>query len=288
LKAVLKIRIKQASVQLWGKSANFVPLQPSAIDVNTATIIIIGTGNTATILGKRLKMAGHRIVQILGRDPAATRDLAELLGANAAGMEEPIDQTVAFVLVAVSDSAISNVISQFNFPAQSIVVHTAASVSKDVLKEKAAQYGVFYPLQSLKKELERLPEIPIVIDADSEETLQQLRMLAQSITRQTFSANDEQRLKLHMAAVMVNNFTNHLYALVEDYCRKEGLDFSVLLPLILETAFRLKEISPQNAQTGPAVRNDTVTIEKHLSLLQNHASLQRFYQLFTESIQQGR
>ncbi|MBB1286993.1 DUF2520 domain-containing protein [Flavisolibacter sp. BT320] len=247
---------------------------------------IIGTGNTATILGKCLKMAGHRIVQILGRDPATTCDLAELLGAKAAVMEEPIDQTVAFVLVAVSDSAISNVISQFNFPVQSIVIHTAASVSKDVLKGKAAKYGVFYPLQSLKKELERLPEIPIVIDADSEETLQQLRILAQSITRQTFSASDEQRLKLHMAAVMVNNFTNHLYALIEGYCRKEGLDFSVLLPLILETSSRLKEISPQHAQTGPAVRNDTATIEKHLSLLQNHPGLQRFYQLFTESIQQ--
>lgn len=276
------------AIPLWCKSANFVPLQPSATYVKKVSITIIGTGNTATVLGKCFKNAGHRIVQVFGRDAAATLRLAEILQAKAVAMEEPIDPDADIVFLAVSDSAIPTLASDFNFPAQSIVVHTAASVSKDVLKGKTNRFGVFYPLQSLKKEVERIPEIPIVIDANNEDTRQLLYDLAATITPQIFTANDEQRLKLHMAAVMVNNFTNHLYALVEDYCQKEGLDFSVLLPLIMETASRLKEISPQIAQTGPAIRHDTATIEKHLSLLQNHSHLSELYTLFTKSIQQAK
>jgi hypothetical protein len=96
------------------------------------------------------------------------------------------------------------------------------------------------------------------------------------------------RVKLHLAAVMVNNFTNHLYALMETYCREEGLDFHLLLPLIKETASRLDDVSPSKTQTGPAVRNDTTTIEKHLDLLQKYPQLKRMYELFTESIIQSR
>lgn len=263
-------------------------LQPAAFYVKTFTITIIGTGNTATIVGRKLKNAGHRIVQVFGRNRSAAVQLANVLQAEAAGIEESFKDEASIIILAVSDTAIAPVAGQFRFPAHCIVVHTAASVSKDVLQGKALQYGVFYPLQSLKKEVEMLPEIPIVIDADSEKTLLQLYTLAQTITQHISTANDDQRLKLHMAAVMVNNFTNHLYTLVEDYCKKEDLDFSVLFPLILETVSRLKEISPHKAQTGPAIRNDAATIEKHLSLLQDHSRLFEMYKLFTESIQQGR
>jgi predicted short-subunit dehydrogenase-like oxidoreductase (DUF2520 family) len=99
-------------------------------------------------------------------------------------------------------------------------------------------------------------------------------------------AGDESRLKLHVAAVIVGNFTNHLYALTEEYCRKESLDFKQLLPLIWETASRIKDIPPKQAQTGPALRHDAETIHKHLELLKNHPQLKNIYVLLTESIQQ--
>ncbi|HEV7331154.1 MAG TPA: DUF2520 domain-containing protein [Flavisolibacter sp.] len=251
-------------------------------------IVIIGTGNTATILGKRLKGAGHKILQIVGRDRSAASLLADALDADASSNRGPITDAAELCILAVSDAAITPIVNQLPFPANAILVHTAASVSLDVLKGKAANIGVFYPLQSLKKEVEALPEIPIVIDANNEGTLQQLNVLAQTITHHIYTANDEQRLRLHMAAVMVNNFTNHLYTLVEDYCNKEGLDFHLLQPLIRETASRLKEISPSFAQTGPAVRNDSATIDKHLALLEHYSQLKKMYQLFTESIQQHR
>ena len=89
-------------------------------------------------------------------------------------------------------------------------------------------------------------------------------------------------------AVMVNNFTNHLYALIEKYCKDEGLDFYLLLPLIQETAARLEDASPSKTQTGPAIRGDDATIEKHLDLLNKYPQLKKIYELFTESISQSR
>ena len=109
--------------------------------------------------------------------------------------------------------------------------------------------------------------------------------MANSISPQhVIQAGDDTRLKLHVAAVFVNNFTNHLYALAEDYCKKEGIDFKELFPLIEETASRLKTISPSKLQTGPAIRNDEETIQKHLVLLASHPQMKKVYEFLTASI----
>ena len=116
-----------------------------------------------------------------------------------------------------------------------------------------------------------------------------MQRLAESISFEKPSlAVSEERLKLHVAAVIVNNFTNHLYALAEKYCQKEGLNFHQLLPLIEETTKRLKTTSPIDAMTGPALRHDQDTIQKHLELLAKHPQLQKIYRLLTESIQETR
>jgi predicted short-subunit dehydrogenase-like oxidoreductase (DUF2520 family) len=165
-------------------------------------------------------------------------------------------------------------------------VHTAASVSKDVLKKTSHHYGVFYPLQSLRKERKGNPVIPIFVDASDEKTKKILENLAHSVSGEQVSlANDDTRIKLHIAAVVAGNFTNFLYAVVEDYCNKENLDFKQLIPLIEETAERVKTVSPRQSQTGPAVRHDTETIQKHLDLLKGHPQLKKLYAFMTEAIQ---
>jgi len=135
--------------------------------------------------------------------------------------------------------------------------------------------------------MKSLPDTPIFYDGSDELTKRKLESLAKSILREKVTeAGDEARLKLHIAAVVVSNFTNHLYALAEAFCRKEGLDFKQLLPLIEETALRIKDVSPHEAQTGPAARHDKETIQKHLELLKDHPQLKNIYLLLSESIQQ--
>jgi len=248
-------------------------------------IVLIGTGNTATVLGRKFKEAGHTIVQIYGRDASAASELAYILDSESTNYWSVVNKEADIYILAVADIAIEELVREVNLP-QKTVVHTAASVPKKILEKASAHYGVFYPLQSLKKEQAVLPEIPVIIDASDEATLTLLEKLGDSISTRVVEVNDDQRVKLHLAAVFCNNFVNHLYWLIQEYCKKESLDFDLLLPLIRETSLRLEEMDPSLAQTGPALRNDTVTIEKHTGLLTQHPRLKNLYLLFTQSIQQ--
>lgn len=250
-------------------------------------IVIIGTGNTATVLGRKLRKAGHKIVQVFGRDTSAASKLAYELGTESTNYWNVVNRDADIYILAVSDIAIEEILEELQLPDKTIV-HTAASVSKNILKNKAQHFGVFYPLQSLKKELGHSPDIPIIIDASDDSTMKELETLAHSISDTVVEAGDEERMKLHLAAVIVNNFANHLYALAEAYCNNEGIDFNLLLPLIKETAERLDHISPSQSQTGPALRNDRTTIEKHLVLLSRYPHLKTIYETFTKSIYNSR
>ena len=248
-------------------------------------IVIIGTGNAATILGRKLKSAGHKIVQVFGRNASAASKLAYEFDTDSTNYWSVIKKDADVYLIAVSDNAITDVAKHLHVPGK-VVAHTAGSVKQDVLKKTSHHYGVFYPLQSLRKDMPELPDIPIFVDGSDDKTKKVLESLAHSIAgEQVAQAGDEARLKLHIAAVIVSNFTNHLYALAEEYCRKEGLDFEQLIPLIEETAERVENISPKKVQTGPALRHDEETIKKHLELLKDHPHLKKIYELLTESIQ---
>ena len=247
-------------------------------------IVILGSGNVATVLGRKFKTAGHNILQVISRNASAASKLAYEWDTESTNYPSIINRNADVYIIAVSDDAIDDVVADLKLNGK-VVAHTAASVSKEVLKNVSNHYGVFYPLQSLHKEDIDLPEAPIFFDGSDEITKKKLAALADSISPQHVSlAGDDGRLKLHIAAVFVNNFTNHLYALAENYCKTEGIDFKELFPLIEETVSRIKDISPSKSQTGPAVRNDEETIQKHLALLDAHPALKKVYQFMTDSI----
>ena len=247
-------------------------------------IVILGSGNVAAVLGRKFKAAGHSILQIVSRNASVASQLAYEWDTESTNYSSIINRNADIYIIAVSDDAIDDVVADLQLP-RKVVAHTAASVSKDVLKNVSDHYGVFYPLQSLNKENIDLPDAPIFFDGSDELTKKRLETLANSISPQHVSqANDDTRMKLHVAAVFVNNFTNYLYTLAESYCKKEGIDFKELFPLIEETASRVKDISPAKSQTGPAARNDEETIQKHLELLKSHPEMKKVYELLTSSI----
>ncbi|MBK6935813.1 MAG: DUF2520 domain-containing protein [Chitinophagaceae bacterium] len=248
-------------------------------------IVIIGSGNVAAVLGRKFKAAGHHIIQIFSRNAKAASELAYEWDTESTNYKSTISKTADVYIIAISDAAIEEIIIDLKLPGK-VVAHTAASVPKEVLKKVTEHYGVFYPLQSLRKEMINLPEVPVFFDGSDEKTKQVLGLLAKSISNENVSmVTDEDRVKLHVAAVLVSNFTNHLYCLAEEYCKKEGLDFMQLLPLIEETAMRIKTVLPSQVQTGPAMRNDKETIQKHLAMLEKHPEIKKVYEQLTESIQ---
>ena len=246
-------------------------------------IALIGSGNVATVLGRLIVKNNHQVCQVISRDAAHAKILADELGAGYADFDGSPDRTADLYIIAISDTALDNFFVKGAL-SDKVVVHTAGSVSKDILKNFSGHYGVLYPLQTLRKEMEQIPPVPLLVDGSDEETTDYIEVFARSISGDVQRVNDEQRLKLHAAAVIVSNFTNHLYAIAEDFCGKENVDFNMLKPLILETAMRINQASPSKVQTGPAIRKDILTLDKHLRLFTAHPKLRTMYLRLTDSI----
>ncbi|MEO5995527.1 MAG: DUF2520 domain-containing protein [Chitinophagaceae bacterium] len=248
-------------------------------------VVIIGTGNVATVLGRLFKKTGATIKQVFGRNRDNTAALASELNSLPCSEWSSIDKEADLYLVAIADTALYDLGQQLVLSNQ-LVVHTAGSVTKDVLKNISKNYGVLYPLQSLRKEMPLLTEIPLLIDGNNEQTRQTIWEIALRLSSNISFMGDEGRLKLHVAAIYMNNFTNHLYAVTEDFCKKEDVSFNLLLPLAMETVKRINLVSPSQVVTGPAARKDEITIKKHLHLLRAYPSIQKLYQQLTNSIRE--
>jgi predicted short-subunit dehydrogenase-like oxidoreductase (DUF2520 family) len=246
-------------------------------------VVIIGSGNTATVLGKKMKAAGHEIVQVFGRNATAAEILSQHLNAQAVTNANDIYHSSDIYIVALADSSLPALHEWLRLD-KKLVVHTAAAVSKHVLKNVSKNYGVLYPLQTLRKEQSHIPEMPFLVDGNTADDLALIEDFAATLSSRVMPADDDMRLRVHVAAVFANNFTNHLYALAEDFCKKGNVDFSLLLPLIDETARRIHTLPPQNSQTGPAIRNDVATIKKHLEVLKPYAHLREVYEKLSESV----
>ncbi len=248
-------------------------------------IVIIGSGNVASVLGRLCKQNEHDILQVVSRNAHHAKLLADELNCPFTDYRT-VNKEGEIYLVAVADGALYELNNSVHL-GNKLVVHTAGSVPKDVLKEISLNYGVLYPLQSLRKEMKYVDEIPLLIDGNTEETITLIEDFARTLSSNVTKATDDERLKLHVAAVVVSNFTNHLYALAEEFCIKENIDFKLLAPLIKETADRVSLVSPSDSQTGPAARNDVFTLERHLRLLADHPRLKYIYLKLTDSIMKG-
>ncbi|CAN5207018.1 DUF2520 domain-containing protein [soil metagenome] len=246
-------------------------------------VVFIGCGNVATVLAEKISGAGHEIVQVLSRNENRAKQLATKYNAGYGSFRSTPYAMADIYIVAISDNALSH-LDQYPSLGKKIVVHTAGSVSKDVLKALSSSYGIIYPFQSLSKNSISLPSIPIMIDGNTEEVISFLKSFTETFADNIIVADDDQRLKYHIAAVMVSNFTNHLYALAEEFCSNENIEFKNLLPLISETTLRMKDQSPKELQTGPALREDIYTMGKHLQCLTPYPDIKFLYLKISESI----
>lgn len=184
-------------------------------------------------------------------------------------------------IIAVSDDAIAPISTQLPFENR-LVVHTSGSVSIDALDHKNRK-GVFYPLQTFSKN-KALDFSTIPLCLESETDYEFLENVAKSISNEVYKINSEQRKSMHVAAVFVNNFVNHLYQIGNEICEENKVSFEILKPLLLETAQKVLTLTPAAAQTGPAIRNDQKTIASHLAFLTNE-NHKNTYKLLTQSIQ---
>lgn len=246
------------------------------------SIVIIGYGNVAKhLIDEFSSTKTVKVTQIYSRSIAKIEHLKDTF--DITDNIEALKKADIY-LIAISDDAIAKVSSNIKNK-NTLVVHTSGSVSLDSLQNNGRK-GVFYPLQSFSKEKEiNFNEIPFCLEAQNENDLNLLKKTASAIGKKIYTIDSKQRQKLHVAAVFINNFTNHMYKLGHDICNEYNIPFEILYPLILETATKVKTLPPLKAQTGPAQRKDQKTIENHLRLLNDQQ--QEIYKLLTKSIQNG-
>jgi predicted short-subunit dehydrogenase-like oxidoreductase (DUF2520 family) len=244
-------------------------------------VSIIGSGNVAQHLIQAFQLNSQiELVQVVARD---IKKVAHLLDSNRITSDYTQLQEADLYIIAVSDDAIAEVSSALPFKNR-LVAHTSGTVALDSLNSNNRR-AVFYPLQSFSKDKPiDFKSVPICLEAENEKDVQILKQLAHSISNAFYEINSEQRKALHVAAVFVNNFVNYLYQMGNEICDANAIPFEILKPLIQETANKIATLSPKNAQTGPAKRNDLKTIAAHEEFLkdENQAAI---YKLLTQSLQ---
>lgn len=231
-------------------------------------VVIIGSGNVAESLAQAVAKSGLQLVQVFARNAVRAQEVARLAGCGWAARSEELAEADIYLL-AVSDRAVAEVAAALPIPEQAAVAHTAGSVPLEALPAKFARRAVFYPLQTFTQGRRvDFSELPVFIEASTPALQAELETFARRIARQVFYAGSARRAQLHLAAVFVCNFVNHMYAVGERLMNDAELDFALLKPLIAETAAKaLDAASPAAVQTGPAVRGDRSTQERHAAML---------------------
>lgn len=250
-------------------------------------VSIVGTGNVAASLVTAFILTKQEIVSIHGRDKKSRDLLCKNKTIKSCSLQAKVDEEVDVVIIAVSDDSISLVSSKLNISNPStIICHTSGSKPISVLssKDRSNPIGVFYPLQTIRKDAKMdFSFIPICIISNDSEALDILMQLGKSLSSNVLKLDDAGRLKAHVAAVIINNFTNHIVSSAYTYLEENEIPISIVQPLLQETVAKLLKDQPDTTQTGPAKRGDIKVIEDHLSLLKE-TDLHDIYNTMSNSI----
>lgn len=269
-------------------------------------IVLIGAGNLATHLGKALHAAGHDMVQVFSRTMQSAETLASLLDAEPLTDIAQVRDDADVYIFSVKDSALVQLVAQLcrheadglgedgavnalrkakKGEHERVFLHTAGSMPMSVFEGMAQHYGVLYPMQTFSKQREvDFSIIPCFVEANDEFAQKQIEGLAREISGRVYQLSSEDRKYLHLSAVFACNFANHCYAISQELLEEHGIPFDVMLPLINETAAKVHEMKPKDAQTGPAVRYDENVIDKQSKLLENHPHFKKVYDSMSKSI----
>lgn len=248
------------------------------------SVVMIGAGNVATHLSKRIYETGTRILQVFSRTEDSASALAKQVSANWTTNSAEIYSSADLYILALNDSSIGSFLESSQLKGK-MLVHCSGSLSIDVLKGYSDNVGVIYPLQTFSKARDiDFSEVPLFLEFSTSEAEKVLDKMARMLTRRIYYVNSLQRMILHIAAVFSCNFVNHFYAISEQILNENNLDFEYLRPLMQETLDKTKIMKPYDAQTGPALRNDLNVIDKHIKELVDYPDIQMMYNLISEHI----
>ncbi len=248
-------------------------------------IVILGAGNVGYQLAWHLHNSGHQIVQIFSRHLPSAKWIGNLMDIPCTTSINEITDDADIYLISVNDDSIQEVAQQLHLK-DKVVAHTSGAVPMKILDGVSTNYGIFYPLLTLSRNVSvDFSVMPVCLNGVNDFTRNTLTSMAETLTKKIVVVDDEKRLAIHVAAVIANNFTNHLFSISQMILEKTGLSFEILKPLINETVRKIQNHDPLNVQTGPAVRHDEHTIEMHLKFLKEDGRFSEIYKMLSDDIQ---
>lgn len=251
---------------------------------DSLNITLVGSGNVAWHMGHRLVDTGCKVDKVISRGGRSAKDLAGKLQCDLQQDYSVSNINSDFVIAAINDNFLAEVLKYLD-RSETIIVHTSGSLDLDVFPQGIKRYGVLYPFQTLTTGIETdFSKVPLCIEASDQQTCDELVELANRMTSVVNVMDSQQRRILHLAGVISNNFTNHLVGRAQKLLEDNRIDKSLLMPLLEETLEKLKKTSAENAQTGPARRNNSEVIEMHKNLLKNDPDLKKLYSIISDSI----
>lgn len=248
-------------------------------------IIVIGAGNLAWHLVQVLQRQEYDVA-LASRNPDRVASWPVRVIRLA---DIPVNPLLVFL--AVPDNAIDTVSTELSLqlPPTVPVVHTSGATPITRINEYFQERGALWPIRSLRQG-ESVPDwndLPLVYYSDKVALTQVLGELCKKLSNQVFSLDDDQRAQLHLAAVFSNNFVTWMYQISHELCAEQNIPFATLLPIIRNTALKQDGTAPKLTQTGAAARGDTVTMDRHLSLLYEHPDYAQLYRTISQLIEQG-
>lgn len=246
-------------------------------------VVFVGAGNVATHLATALNNLSLDIIQIYSRTLESASALANMVGATPITDIKEVADNADIYIFTLKDSVLEDIIGQIP-ENHGIWLHTAGSVPIDVFKNQTFHYGVLYPFQTFTKNRQlNWNDIPIFIEASDDKSRNIIETIAKKLSDKVFYLDSQKRKYLHLTGVFACNFTNHMYTLSEMFLKQIDVPFDVALPLIDETASKVHDLTPLEAQTGPAIRYDENIINKHLSLI-GDSNIKEIYKIISDNI----
>lgn len=254
--------------------------------MNSSKIVVIGAGNLSFHLTQALYRAGYNILQVFSRTAEAAASLADKVEAQPLNNLAEINSSADIIIICVTDSAISGILSTIETESHTLLLHTSGSIPLGIFESRFINTGVLYPFQTFSKFRSiAFDTLPIFVEANSKENLAKVIAIGRSLSSNVNVADSQQRENIHISGVFANNFVNYFYALSEQLIKTSGYNFDVLKPIIIETAMKAVESgNPKKAQTGPAMRQNSEVIKRHIQLLASNPDLQNLYTFVSESI----
>lgn len=256
-------------------------------------IVFVGAGNLATHLSQALLRAGHHILQVYSRTEESASELASRLDCPWTTSLEHVSRMGQIYIFALRDAVLQQVAlrlyeilrenpcpGRLDCGSSALFVHTAGSLSIDLFP--TLRRGVLYPMQTFSKHKPvDFKHIPVFVESPTD--LKLLRRIGEEISDSVYELDGSDRQYLHLAAVFACNFSNHMYNLCDQILAAHNIPFDVMLPLIDETARKVHQMAPSQAQTGPAVRQDENVMRHHLDLLDD-LRMKEIYRLLSTDI----